>query len=156
MANISPRIWNTYYKFCFERNPWDKVLSHYFHLKKSGANDTLMEYLLHDEAKKIKGFEMYSVDGKVVVDRVFKYEEMKVALEEITSVLGLPETIKMPEYRAKSQFRTDKRHYLEILDEKEIALIGQRFAREITYLGLQTIKKPARRRVFIQIAIITS
>ncbi|MEM6965921.1 MAG: sulfotransferase family 2 domain-containing protein, partial [Bacteroidota bacterium] len=28
--NIDPNIWNSYYKFCFERNPFDKVLSHFF------------------------------------------------------------------------------------------------------------------------------
>ena len=27
---ISDEVWNTYYKFCFERNPYDKVVSGYF------------------------------------------------------------------------------------------------------------------------------
>src|SRR2546430_1538412 len=26
---IPPTVWNSYFKFCVERNPWDKVLSHY-------------------------------------------------------------------------------------------------------------------------------
>ena len=26
---IPPTVWNSCFKFCVERNPWDKVLSHY-------------------------------------------------------------------------------------------------------------------------------
>ena len=31
---IDKEIWNSYYKFCFERNPWDKTVSNYFWSKK--------------------------------------------------------------------------------------------------------------------------
>ena len=31
---IDSDIWNSYYKFCFERNPWDKTVSAFFWYKK--------------------------------------------------------------------------------------------------------------------------
>ena len=32
-------IWNSYFKFCVERNPWDKVLSHYhMHATREGGS----------------------------------------------------------------------------------------------------------------------
>src|SRR6266853_2216861 len=38
-------IWNAYFKFCVERNPWDKVLSHYYmHAAREGGSLTLDEY----------------------------------------------------------------------------------------------------------------
>src|ERR1700682_3953358 len=27
---VPPHVWSSYFKFCVERNPWDKVLSHYY------------------------------------------------------------------------------------------------------------------------------
>ena len=32
---VDPKVWNSYFKFCFERNPWDKTVSAYFHYKKN-------------------------------------------------------------------------------------------------------------------------
>ncbi|GMR18819.1 MAG: hypothetical protein BMS9Abin33_1262 [Gammaproteobacteria bacterium] len=29
-CRIPGKIWNNYFKFCVERNPWDKMLSHYY------------------------------------------------------------------------------------------------------------------------------
>ena len=44
---IPARVWNSYFKFCVERNPWDKVLSHY-HMVASRADGSLSldQYLL--------------------------------------------------------------------------------------------------------------
>jgi hypothetical protein len=39
-------VWNGYFKFCVERNPWDKVLSHYhMHAAREGGSLSLDEYL---------------------------------------------------------------------------------------------------------------
>src|SRR6266542_4496127 len=39
-------VWNSYFKFCVERNPWDKVLSHYhMHAAREGGSLSLDEYL---------------------------------------------------------------------------------------------------------------
>lgn len=132
--SIPSGIWNDYFKFCFERNPWDKTVSHYFHRNRAGSFSGIMDYLEHDEKDGIKGFDMYSTDGKVVMDKVFRYEDMDAALQEISKTLGLPEILKMPGYKAKSQFRTDSRHYREILSNAEMELISQRFSREIEYM----------------------
>ena len=134
-ANIPVDIWSDYFKFCFERNPWDKTISHYFHRNRSGDFSSIMDYLRHDEGDMIRGFDMYSIDGKVAVDKVFAYEKMETALEEVSVILNLPDKLTLPEYRAKSEFRTDKRPYSEILTEEEASAIADRYAREIDLMG---------------------
>src|SRR5207248_8898002 len=40
-----PGIWNSYFKFCVDRNPWDKVLSHYhMHAYRLGGALSLDQY----------------------------------------------------------------------------------------------------------------
>src|SRR5262245_15915558 len=43
---VGPEIWDSYFKFCVERNPWDKTLS-YFHMMnhRQGGGLTLERYL---------------------------------------------------------------------------------------------------------------
>jgi hypothetical protein len=43
---LEPNLWNSYLKFCVERNPWDKTISH-FHAVKSrqDCNLTFDRYL---------------------------------------------------------------------------------------------------------------
>lgn len=44
-AEILEEVWDEYYKFCFERNPWDKTLSHYHMLNyRSGYKLSFDDY----------------------------------------------------------------------------------------------------------------
>jgi hypothetical protein len=71
---IDESIWNGYYKFCFERNPWDKAVSWYYWLTRSGPAPTLSEFIQSGAANTIMGFELYTISGEIVVDRVYLYE----------------------------------------------------------------------------------
>jgi hypothetical protein len=92
-----------------------------------------MDYLHNNRKDAIRGYDMYSYRGKVIVDRVFRYEEMERSLQELSTLVGIH--VSLPEYRAKSQFRTDNKHYSDILRSQEADLIARRFAREIDLLG---------------------
>ena len=133
--HIPKKIWNNYYKFCFERNPWDKVISHYYHRSRGGNYKSIMEYLLNDTGDAIRGYDTYAVDNNVVVDKIFRYEEMDNALTELSGTLGLNDNLHLPEYCAKSHFRLDARAYSEILTKEEADLIAERYAREINLMN---------------------
>ena len=43
---VGARVWKMYFKFCFERNPWDRVLSFYFwQTRRRVRRPTLLEFL---------------------------------------------------------------------------------------------------------------
>lgn len=115
-SRISKDIWENYFTFCFERNPWDKTLSHYHWLNKN-------EEISFDDYMKKKYFcynyQLYMDinNEKVIVDHVGKYENLSDELVQIFDHLGIPFGGSLNK-RAKGNFRKDSRNYREVfLDE---------------------------------------
>lgn len=132
---LAPDVWNSYYKFCFERNPFDKVLSQYYARGGDAQFGSVMGYLKSGQVARLKGYDMYSIDRNVVVNDIFKFEEMDTSLAKISEKLSLNKPLEMPKFKAKGTRRTDKRPYQEVLTDKEKKLISIIFAREIKLLG---------------------
>jgi len=135
MGTVSSDIWKKYFKFCFERNPWDKTISHYYHLNRNQRFNSIMEYLKHHDSDVISDVDMYTEGDRLLVDKVFKFEEMEAALKEIPGMIGLESPLLLPKYKAKSQFRTSKKHYRELLSDEEAGIIAKKHAREIERMG---------------------
>lgn len=132
---ISPHIWDGFFTFCFDRNPWDKVISHYFHLNRKGRFNDISEYLDTNLWEILHCHKMYCEDGKPIVDKIYKYEEMGKSLEDISERMRFPTPLKLTDYKAKSEFRIDKRHYREILTQVQAEIIAERFAKDIELMG---------------------
>ncbi len=137
---IDPQIWNSYFKFCFERNPWDKVVSLYSWDYPKEPRPSFSEYIQSGKpnrvlAKEGCGFDLYALKGKIAVDRVCFYENIQQEMEYLAKRLDLPEVPELP--MAKSGTRKDKRHYREFFTPDDRDSISKVFAREITYFGYQ-------------------
>lgn len=134
---LGHEIWEQYFKFCIERNPWDRVLSHYYWRTKDRPDSDLDSYLASDEIFRLKrhGIELYSIDGQPAVDRVCLYESLTDELEAVRQILALPESLSLPQ--AKSGYRKDRRHYRDILTENQKNRIAAVFSEEIERYGYQ-------------------
>ena len=138
---IQPEHWKSYFKFCFERNPWDKMVSHYFWKKEAYNLDNFSDYWEKGLAGEIVGFSetinarnQYSIDGEVVMDRIFKYEDLTGSLAAISERIGLQEPLQMPEYKAKGTHRSEKTHYRDLLTEIQAKQIAEICKQEIKLL----------------------
>lgn len=101
-----------------------------------GDSLTLREFLARNEpAFSITNFDIYAIDGDLVVDHVIRYEEIDAGLAWAGEKIGLPKSLSMPSFRAKGNVRADRRPYRELLDEEERALIANACRREIALLG---------------------
>lgn len=131
---VGPKIWTEYFKFCFERNPWDKAISSYF-WKTRGREPRppMLEFLRSAPPEGLSNFEIYSIDGEVAVDHVGQYDSLDAELQRIAALLKLPGGITLP--RAKGSFRQDQRHYRDIVGEEEKTIIDRVCAREIGRFG---------------------
>lgn len=131
---ISSKVWDSYYKFCFERNSWDKTISHYYWRGGDKKYGNMKAYLLSKDVEKINGFKMYALNNQILVDEVYKFEDIEEALIDISNKQKLKTPIEMPKYKAKSKIRKDNRHYRDILTEEETLLITELFSQEIKLL----------------------
>jgi len=133
--HIEADIWNSYFKFCFERNPWDKVVSYYYWLHQKEPRPSISEFIQSGSAKRVRGIGLYTSGNQILVDKIYMFENLHNDMEEIASTVGLPEVPELP--RAKATQRCDNRSYRQILNEFHREQISHAFAREIAYLGYQ-------------------
>lgn len=132
--HVKENVYKDYYKFCFERNPYDKAISLFFHEGGYHKWSSILEFINSGGLDVIKGYDQYTVENVVAVDDIFKYEYLNEALVEISRKLNLREVIELPKVKLKSQFRKDKRGYKEILTQEEKELIDVQWKREIDLL----------------------
>ena len=132
---VPAEVWNSYFKFCVERNPWDKVLSHYhMHAAREGGSLSLDEYLARGRFP-INYFRYTDRSGrKIIVDRILHYENLITELGEVFSQLKIPFESTLG-VQAKSEYRTDRRPYREIFNDKQRRIVEKAFAKEIELHG---------------------
>ena len=87
---IPAAIWNSYFRFCVERNPWEKALS-YCHMKnyRAGGKLTLEQYFARGKFR--TNFEKYTDNkGCLLADEVIWYEELAAGLGRFLKGWALP------------------------------------------------------------------
>ncbi len=137
MKYIKQKIFENYFTFCFIRNPWDHAISQFYWLKRKPSKASLdLETFIYGGtldsfAKGCRS--IYSSNGKVIVDKLYKYEYLQEAVNTIFEDLDLPGDPMLP--RAKSNIRSDRRHYKDILNSQQAETIGNLFSQEIELGG---------------------
>jgi hypothetical protein len=102
---LGRRRWRSYFTFCFERNPWEKVISEYYWRQElDGISQPFREFVL--SATLPSDFDLYSIDREHVgVDFVGRYERLEQDLRSVLDRLGISEPISLThekEHRPRS------------------------------------------------------
>ena len=138
MPLVGKEIWDQYFKFCFERNPWDRVISLYYWRYNPEQPITISEFIDSGalNALKRKGMDIYSIEGKIAVDKICRFENLAEELKNVcNNHLNINKDIELP--KVKSSSRKDKRHYREILNNDEREKIAEMFRQEIALFGYE-------------------
>jgi hypothetical protein len=129
-----PEVWNGYFKFCFERNPYDKAISRYFwSMREQAVPQPIAQFLHGAKRRQISNWEIYAERGRIAVDFVGRFENLAGDLAEALSRIGL--RVELPLPRAKTRFRRDARHYSEVLDAPSRSQIERVCRRELAAFG---------------------
>ena len=131
---LPKRIWESYFKFCIERNPWDKTLSDYHMMKDRSDGDLSLDAYLHNGRFCLNYPKYTDLAGNLMVDRVLKYESLMEELGEVFGQLQVPFEGTLG-VKAKSEHRTDRAAYQDVLNQNQSAVIAAVFQKEIEMHG---------------------
>jgi hypothetical protein len=134
-ARLGRATWDGYFVFTIERDPWEKVLSHFAMLSSMGLASSLDDYLercldlplnrpLYTDPR----------DGTLLVDRVLRYESLDSDLGEVCATLGLewPGSLTV---RAKADYRVNRAPAVEVFTDAQRDRVAELFAAEIAAHG---------------------
>jgi hypothetical protein len=128
------KIWNSYFKFAFDRNPWDRQVSAYhFRYRREASPPPLAEFLSDEKRARLNNYEIYSLDGEVCVDFLGRFETLEKDFKHVLGEIGLAFDKELP--RAKSNIRRDEKHYRDYYNEHTRDIVGDWYAREIKLLS---------------------
>jgi hypothetical protein len=131
---LGRRVWNSCYRFCFERNPWDRALSlYYWRTQHIRPRPPLLDFLRTLNRAELSNWSKYAVWNRPAVDRVCRYENLEAEMEAVRQALSLPSRLRLP--YTKHTSRQDRRPYQEIMGPEERAIVARACAREIALLG---------------------
>ena len=131
---LGEAVWKSYFKFAFDRNPWDRQVSFYHHrYRRETKPPPFKTFLLKDNRARVNNFDIYAIDGEVMVDFIGRFENLEADLKKALETVGLKLDHALP--RAKTTFRKSDRHYRDYYDEESRGIVGDWYRREIGLLG---------------------
>ncbi len=124
---VGEEVWRSYFKFSFERNPWDRQVSWYRYKTRTRADGTRPSFDTFNGNRRrawVGNWDLYTADGNIAVDFVGRYETIAKDFAMVADRLGLGGQVTLPEVRASRDYRA---HY----GDRSRHLIASWYAPEI-------------------------
>lgn len=128
-------IWNSYYKFCVERDAWSKTLSHYKMLviRRTKGVSSFDDYLRKHDCKNYHQYTDRS-GANVIVDRIIDYGNLDHELGEVFGLLGIPYTGHLA-VRTKDYSKASESLGVGQLSQEQKKIIATDYADEIALMS---------------------
>ena len=147
MLYYNNKEFNDYYKFCFVRNPWDRLVSSYHFLKQGGFNEIDKSWA-EENLSKFSNFENFIMNGlkenkiqkyfhfipqykfvmicnKVMVDKVYKFEDIGAAFEDLQEIFC---TRSILQHSNKTKKRSN---YKEFYNREMVEVVSEVYKKDI-------------------------
>jgi hypothetical protein len=129
---LGRRRFDSYYKFAFERDPWDKCVSWYYYRTRRGDTDLgFADWTMHEKLPRDWG--KYTIDDTLAVDFVGRFEHLEADLAHALRDIGLDVPIDLP--REKATHRPTAAATTAAHTPETVGRIAEVFHREIAQFG---------------------
>jgi hypothetical protein len=130
---VGEKVWRSYFKFSFERNPWDRQVSWYQHKMKSRAGGTRPSFDAFNSDRRrawVENWDLYAIDGNIAIDFVGRYETLAEDFAMVAGRLGLKGQVALPALAASRDYRA-------LYNDQSRDLIASWYAPEIREFGYE-------------------
>jgi hypothetical protein len=138
VAEALPDLWSRAFKFTVDRHPYEKVISRaWWNIGRRGRPEAELSPEIEQaiESRSYLNCPLYTDGGKLLVDEVWRYEDMWGRLDALAARLGLPAPKALPQ--AKGHHRKDRRPAREVLTQAQRDRIYEDGRFEFELLGYE-------------------
>ncbi len=136
---------NTYFKFTFVRNPWDKVVSQFFYVKtrpdlmafldlhlNANFKDYLNKILVKNHVHWEKQYKfIYDDSNNVLVDFIGRFEQLESDFQKVILNLGIDPSL----FKLLHLNKTTRSHYSHYYDYESRQIVADRYKTDIEIFG---------------------
>jgi hypothetical protein len=137
-AYVGEEVWRSYFKFAFDRNPWDRQVSWYLYKTKSKPVRPSFERFMGSRARAyVANHEIYMLDDKLAVDFLGRYEDLQEDLNKALAMAGAGRDVEVPRTNVtpnkdmarnyRSYYSPETRERVAEWYQPEISLLGYGF-----------------------------
>ena len=146
---LGAEIFDSYFKFCVIRNPFDKVVSQYWWgLHKKHRERKILAHLpfyfvrkrfakfvkRRSQAGRLTDHHVFMIDGRPVADEFIKFEELTPGIASVCRKLGIDADVaSLGNYKATTRIR--KEHFSDYYDRGTAEIIERDFEWELRKFG---------------------
>lgn len=141
--NVTKKQWDSYYKFTIVRNPWDEIVSRFWHDIQKGRIENIDLNRFSEVRERFEGFlpnqyninlQYYISESKLLADHYMRFENLSEEYRLICDKINIPYKTMI---RMKSHYRKDKRPYPEYYSESGKEMVYDRFRETIDIFGYE-------------------
>lgn len=131
---IDDKVWRSYFKFAFDRNPWDRQISWYFYKTKTKASRPSFESFMASRRRAyVDNHEIYMEGDALAVDFLGRYEDLEADLAKALRLIGVARRLDVPKSNVTPNKET-RQDYRSYYTQETEALVRDWYAPEIELL----------------------
>jgi len=151
-ARAGDEVWNSYFKFCVIRDPFEKLVSafHHFALPKEECasmafheiRQRFSDWMHTVRLAYFDDWNIFTIDDQIAVDYVIRYERLVDGLRHVCGQLQVPfEPGRLQ--RIKSEYNPHLRPAGDYYDSDTVTLAATVYARQIMHFGFRLPVSPS-------------
>ena len=133
---VGEEVWRSYFKFAFDRNPWDRQVSWYLYKTKSKRRAAELRALHEEPPPRLREQLRAStrIDGALAVDFVGRYESLEDDLNKVLKQIGVKRRLEVPHTNVTPN-KDESRGYRTLYTDRTRAIVETWYQPEIALLG---------------------